>query len=185
MRQVGKNQLAALAEKPKLVLVESPSNPLLRVVDIAKICHLAREVGAVSVVDNTFLSPALQNPLALGADLVLHSCTKYLNGHSDVVAGVVIAKDPDVVTELAWWANNIGVTGGAFDSYLLLRGLRTLVPRMELACWCPLIYRISRFFPYVRFFPSRTTEIIKIQYKWTHHIIHDRPAETDPPGVLT
>ena len=103
---------AALAENPKLVLVESPSNPLLRVVDIAKICHLAREVGAVSVVDNTFLSPALQNPLALGADLVLHSCTKYLNGHSDVVAGVVIAKDPDVVTELAWWANNIGVTGG-------------------------------------------------------------------------
>lgn len=76
---------AALAEKPKLVLVESPSNPLLRVVDIAKICHLAREVGAVSVVDNTFLSPALQNPLALGVDLVLHSCTKYLNGHSDVV----------------------------------------------------------------------------------------------------
>lgn len=124
---------AALAENPKLVLVESPSNPLLRVVDIAKICHLAREVGAVSVVDNTFLSPALQNPLALGADLVLHSCTKYLNGHSDVVAGVVIAKDPDVVTELASWANNIGVTGGAFDSYLLLRGLRTLVPRMELA----------------------------------------------------
>ncbi len=87
----------------------------------------------MSVVDNTFLSPALQNPLALGADLVLHSCTKYLNGHSDVVAGVVIAKDPDVVTELARWANNIGVTGGAFDSYLLLRGLRTLVPRMELA----------------------------------------------------
>jgi cystathionine gamma-synthase len=74
------------------------------------------------VVDNTFLSPALQNPLALGADLVLHSCTKYLNGHSDVVAGVVIAKDPATVTELAWWANNIGVTGSAFDSYLLLRG---------------------------------------------------------------
>ncbi len=112
----------ALAEQPKLVLVESPSNPLLRVVDIAKICGLAREAGAVSVVDNTFLSPALQNPLALGADLVLHSCTKYLNGHSDVVAGVVIAKDPETVTELAWWANNIGVTGGAFDSYLLLRG---------------------------------------------------------------
>ncbi len=124
---------AALAEKPKLVLVESPSNPLLRVVDIAKICGLAREAGAISVVDNTFLSPALQNPLALGADLVLHSCTKYLNGHSDVVAGVVIAKDPTTVTELAWWANNIGVTGSAFDSYLLLRGLRTLSPRMEVA----------------------------------------------------
>ena len=124
---------AALAEKPKLVLVESPSNPLLRVVDIAAICEAARAAGAVSVVDNTFLSPALQNPLALGADLVIHSCTKYLNGHSDVVAGTVIAKDPAVATELAWWANNIGVTGAAFDSYLLLRGLRTLAPRMAAA----------------------------------------------------
>lgn len=124
---------AALAEKPKLVLMESPSNPLLRVVDIAAICEAARGAGAVSVVDNTFLSPALQNPLALGADLVIHSCTKYLNGHSDVVAGAVIAKDPARVTELAWWANNIGVTGAAFDSYLLLRGLRTLAPRMAAA----------------------------------------------------
>ncbi|MGK3127353.1 cystathionine gamma-synthase [Candidatus Pantoea formicae] len=124
---------AALAEKPKLVLVESPSNPLLRVVDIAGICQAAREAGAISVVDNTFLSPALQNPLALGADLVLHSCTKYLNGHSDVVAGTVISKDPAMATELAWWANNIGVTGAAFDSYLLLRGLRTLAPRMAAA----------------------------------------------------
>ncbi|UQY43983.1 cystathionine gamma-synthase [Erwinia sp. PK3-005] len=124
---------AALAEQPKLVLVESPSNPLLRVVDIAAICQAARAAGAVSVVDNTFLSPALQNPLALGADLVVHSCTKYLNGHSDVVAGAVIAKDAAVATELAWWANNIGVTGSAFDSYLLLRGMRTLGPRMAAA----------------------------------------------------
>ncbi|MBN3201132.1 cystathionine gamma-synthase [Pectobacterium brasiliense] len=124
---------AALAEKPKLVLVESPSNPLLRVVDIAAICQASREAGAVSVVDNTFLSPALQKPLELGADLVVHSCTKYLNGHSDVVAGAVIAKDADTITELAWWANNIGVTGAAFDSYLLLRGLRTLAPRMAAA----------------------------------------------------
>ena len=124
---------AALAEKPKLVLVESPSNPLLRVVDIAAICQATRAAGAVRVVDNTFLSPALQNPLALWADLVIHSCTKYLNGHSDVVAGTVIAKDPAVATELAWWANNIGVTGAAFDSYLLLRGLRTLAPRMAAA----------------------------------------------------
>ncbi|MEJ4047339.1 cystathionine gamma-synthase [Erwinia sp. SLM-02] len=124
---------AALAEKPKLVLIESPSNPLLRVVDIAAICQAAKEAGAISVVDNTFLSPALQNPLALGADLVLHSCTKYLNGHSDVVAGAVISKDPQHATELAWWANNIGVTGAAFDSYLLLRGLRTLNPRIAAA----------------------------------------------------
>ncbi|MEY8712364.1 cystathionine gamma-synthase [Mangrovibacter phragmitis] len=124
---------SALSQKPKLVLIESPSNPLLRVVDIAKICQAAKAVGAITVVDNTFLSPALQNPLALGADLVVHSCTKYLNGHSDVVAGAVIAKDAEMATELAWWANNIGVTGSAFDSYLLLRGIRTLAPRVELA----------------------------------------------------
>lgn len=122
---------SALRENPKLVLIESPSNPLLRVVDIAAICRAARDAGAVSVVDNTFMSPALQLPLELGADLVVHSCTKYLNGHSDVVAGAVIAKDPAHATELAWWANNIGVTGAAFDSYLLLRGIRTLTPRIR------------------------------------------------------
>jgi cystathionine gamma-synthase len=124
---------AALDENPKLVLIESPSNPLLRVVDISAICAAARAAGAISVVDNTFMSPALQNPLALGADLVIHSCTKYLNGHSDVVAGAVIAKDPQLATDLAWWANNIGVTGAAFDSYLLLRGIRTLSPRIAAA----------------------------------------------------
>ncbi|WP_010258155.1 cystathionine gamma-synthase [Pantoea agglomerans] len=124
---------AALDENPKLVLIESPSNPLLRVVNISAICAAARAAGAISVVDNTFMSPALQNPLALGADLVIHSCTKYLNGHSDVVAGAVIAKDPQLATDLAWWANNIGVTGAAFDSYLLLRGIRTLSPRIAAA----------------------------------------------------
>ncbi|MGL4544771.1 MAG: cystathionine gamma-synthase [Plesiomonas sp.] len=122
---------AALAEQPKLVLIETPNNPLLRVVDIAAITDQAHQVGAKVVVDNTFLTPLLQQPLALGADLVVHSCTKYLNGHSDVVAGCVIAADPALVTELAWWGNNIGVTGSAFDSYLLLRGLRTLGPRMR------------------------------------------------------
>lgn len=122
---------AALAEQPKLVLIETPNNPLLRVVDIAAITEQAHQVGAKVVVDNTFLTPLLQQPLALGADLVVHSCTKYLNGHSDVVAGCVIAADPALVTELAWWGNNIGVTGSAFDSYLLLRGLRTLGPRMR------------------------------------------------------
>lgn len=121
----------ALQEQPKLVLIETPSNPLLRVVDIEAICRAAHAAGALTVVDNTFLSPALQQPLALGADLVVHSCTKYLNGHSDVVAGAVVAKDPALATELAWWANNIGVTGAAFDSYLLLRGIRTLSPRIK------------------------------------------------------
>ncbi|TKI03434.1 cystathionine gamma-synthase [Martelella alba] len=122
---------SALAERPKLVLIETPSNPLLRVVDIAAICRAAHQVGAICVADNTFLSPALQQPLTLGADLVVHSCTKYLNGHSDVVAGAVIAKDAAMAADLAWWANNIGVTGGAFDSYLLLRGMRTLNPRIK------------------------------------------------------
>ncbi|NHB96496.1 cystathionine gamma-synthase [Photorhabdus stackebrandtii] len=121
-----------LSRKPKLVLVETPSNPLLRIVDIAHICRLSHEVGATVIVDNTFLSPVLQKPLELGADLVVHSCTKYLNGHSDVIAGAIIAKDEDIATDLAWWANNIGVTGAAFDSYLLLRGMRTLSPRILL-----------------------------------------------------
>ncbi|MDX7991959.1 cystathionine gamma-synthase [Xenorhabdus littoralis] len=122
----------ALAQKPKLVLIETPSNPLLRIVDIQHICGLAHDVGALAIVDNTFLSPVLQKPLDLGADLVVHSCTKYLNGHSDLIAGAVIAKDPAIAEELAWWANNIGVTGAAFDSYLLLRGIRTLSARVLL-----------------------------------------------------
>ncbi|SET02139.1 cystathionine gamma-synthase [Thorsellia anophelis] len=122
---------AIVTKKPKVVLVETPSNPLLNIVDIQKISQLAHQSGAIVVADNTFLSPALQQPLKLGADIVVHSCTKYLNGHSDVVAGTVICKDPALAMEMAWWGNNIGVTGGAFDSYLLLRGIRTLVPRIK------------------------------------------------------
>ncbi len=91
----------ALAQKPKLVLIECSSNPLLRVVYIAAICDAAHAAGAQVMVDNTFLSPALQQPIKLGADLVVHSCTKYLNCHSDVVAGAVIAKDPNLADELA------------------------------------------------------------------------------------
>ncbi|EKT61234.1 cystathionine gamma-synthase [Providencia sneebia] len=122
---------AALEKKPKLVLIETPSNPLLRIYDIEKIAQQAHDTGALVAVDNTFLSPILQQPLALGADFVIHSCTKYLNGHSDIIAGAIIAKDEKWAEELAWWANNIGVTGGAFDSYLLLRGIRTLSPRIK------------------------------------------------------
>ena len=121
----------ALATKPKLVLLESPSNPLLRLVDIADITEQAHKVGALVAVDNTFLSPALQQPLLLGADIVFHSTTKYINGHSDVVGGVLVAKDQALGEELAWWANCIGITGSAFDSYLALRGLKTLPIRMK------------------------------------------------------
>jgi cystathionine gamma-synthase len=122
---------AAIARGPKLILAETPSNPLLRVVDIAKIAALAKECGAIFAVDNTFLSPALQQPIELGADIVVHSTTKYINGHSDVVGGAIVAATSDLLELLTWWANCIGATGAPFDSYLTLRGLRTLKVRMR------------------------------------------------------
>ena len=121
----------ALARDTALVLVETPSNPLLRVVDIAAVGALAQAAGAQLAVDNTFLSPALQQPIPLGADYVIHSTTKYINGHSDVVGGAVVAASPDDVTRLADWANTVGVTGAPFDAYQTLRGLRTLSVRIE------------------------------------------------------
>lgn len=121
----------ALALKPKLVLIETPSNPLLRLVDVADICTRAHAAGAKVVCDNTFLSPALQNPIKLGADFVVHSTTKFINGHSDVVGGAVISADPTDHETLAWWANCTGVTGSPFDAYLTLRGVRTLFARIE------------------------------------------------------
>jgi cystathionine gamma-synthase len=122
---------AALARGPTLVLVETPSNPLMRVADVRAIATRAKGAGAKVVVDNTFLSPALQRPIELGADFVLHSTTKYLNGHSDVVGGAVVAADAADVETLAAWANVIGTAGSPFDAYLTLRGLRTLFPRIQ------------------------------------------------------
>ena len=122
---------SACARNPKLILTETPSNPLLRIVDIAEISKLAKSCGALLAVDNTFLSPVLQQPLALGADLVIHSTTKYINGHSDVIGGAVIAATEDLADRLTWWANCIGITGAPFDSYLTLRGIRTLKVRMR------------------------------------------------------
>jgi len=121
---------AALSRKPKLVWVETPSNPLLRIVDIRAAAKAAHAVGALLLVDNTFLSPVWQQPIALGADLVLHSTTKYLNGHSDVVGGAVLAATSGLHEQLIWWANCIGATGAPFDSYLTLRGVRTLHARL-------------------------------------------------------
>ena len=123
---------AALARPAALVWIESPSNPLLRITDIAATAALARKAGAKVAVDNTFLSPVLQRPLELGADIVVHSTTKYLNGHSDVIGGAVVAASADDHQQLAWWANATGVTGAAFDSFLTLRGMRTLHARMAL-----------------------------------------------------
>ena len=121
---------AALALGPRMVWVESPSNPLLRITDIAAVASGAHAVGALLAVDNTFLSPALQRPLEYGADLVIHSTTKYLNGHSDVVGGSVVAASESLREELAWWANCLGIVASPFDAYLLLRGIRTLHARM-------------------------------------------------------
>lgn len=121
----------ALAARPALVWIETPSNPLLRVVDIAAIAVAAHAVGALVVVDNTFLSPVWQRPLDLGADLVLHSTTKYLNGHSDVVGGAVVARAEEEARTLGWWANALGLTGAPFDSFMTLRGVRTLHARMR------------------------------------------------------
>jgi cystathionine gamma-synthase len=122
---------AARASGARLVWIESPSNPLLRLTDIRAVAEAAHDTGALVVVDNTFLSPALQRPIELGADIVVHSTTKYLNGHSDVVGGGVVARDSAVHDELAWWANCLGLAGAPFDSFLTLRGLRTLDARMR------------------------------------------------------
>jgi cystathionine gamma-synthase len=110
--------------------VETPSNPLLRIVDIRAVARLAQGSGALLVVDNTFLSPGWQRPIELGADLVIHSTTKYLNGHSDVVGGAVVARTRELHEQLVWWANALGITGSPFDSFLTLRGVRTLQARL-------------------------------------------------------
>src|SRR3990170_4638556 len=123
---------AALQHKPSIVWIETPSNPLLRITDLAAVTQASHSIGARVVADNTFLSPALQRPLEFGADVVVHSTTKYINGHSDVVGGAAIARQPDLLEQLDWWANALGLAGSPFDSYLTLRGLRTLHARLAI-----------------------------------------------------
>ena len=122
----------ALARNPRLVWVETPTNPLLRIVDLRKLSRRLLDSDALLAVDNTFLSPVLQRPIEFGADLVVHSTTKYLNGHSDVVGGAVVATTAELHEQMQYWANAIGLTGAPFDSFLTLRGLRTLHARMRL-----------------------------------------------------
>ena len=117
--------------QPRIILTESPSNPVLRISDLAAIREIATECGALFAVDNTFLSPALQNPIDFGADLVIHSTTKYINGHSDVVGGALVAATDELAEQCAYWANVIGITGAPFDSFMTLRGIRTLYPRIR------------------------------------------------------
>lgn len=124
----------ALRPTTKLLWLESPSNPLLRVADIAAASALAKSRGVLVVADNTFATPYLQRPLDLGADIVLHSTTKYLNGHSDVIGGMLIARNPDLAAELRFYQNAVGAVPGPQDCFLILRGIKTLGVRMDRHC---------------------------------------------------
>ncbi len=125
---------AVVPGRTKVVWVETPTNPLLRVADIAALADVAHAAGALLVVDNTFASPYLQQPLLLGADVVVHSTTKYLGGHSDVVGGALVARDPEIAESLAYHQNAMGAVAGPFDAWLVLRGIKTLAVRMDRHC---------------------------------------------------
>ncbi len=122
---------AAMEERPALVWIETPSNPLLRVADIARLAEQAKGAGALVAADNTLLTPCRQKPLALGCDLVMHSTTKALNGHADLFGGALLASDPALVEKLQWWSNAAGLNGSAHDAWQTLRGLRTLTLRVD------------------------------------------------------
>jgi cystathionine gamma-lyase len=134
---------AALTPKTRMIWAETPTNPMLKLVDLARLSAFARKHGLILVVDNTFCSPMLQRPIEIGADLVLHSATKYLNGHSDMVGGIVVAASTDVAEQMAFLQNSVGAVAGPFDSFLAMRGLKTLHLRMrqhvagagEIAAW--------------------------------------------------
>lgn len=148
--------VAAMEKRPALVWIETPSNPLLRIVDIASLASRARNAGALVAADNTLLTPVRQRPLDLGCDLVMHSTTKALNGHGDLIGGALLAKDAELLERITWWANAAGLTGSAHDAHQTLRGLRTLTLRIDrqeasartLAAWLPEQPRVERvYFP--------------------------------------
>jgi cystathionine gamma-synthase len=122
---------AAVTPATKAFWIETPSNPLLNVVDIQALSDIAHEQGALSIVDNTFLSPVNQRPFDFGADIIVHSTTKYLNGHSDVVGGAVVSRTPVLAEKIKYLSNALGITASPFDCWLVLRGIKTLVPRMK------------------------------------------------------
>ncbi|MEI6375443.1 MAG: cystathionine gamma-synthase [Actinomycetes bacterium] len=125
---------AIVPGRTKVVWIETPTNPLLAVADIAALADVAHAAGAILVVDNTFASPYLQQPLALGADVVMHSTTKYLGGHSDVIGGALVTSDPELAEQLTYHQNAMGAVPGPFDSWLVLRGIKTLGVRMDRHC---------------------------------------------------
>ncbi len=125
---------AALKPTTRMIWAETPTNPMLKLVDLAKVAAFARKHGLILVVDNTFCSPMIQRPLEFGADLVLHSATKYLNGHSDMVGGIVVAGSKALSEQMAFLQNSVGAVAGPFDSFLAMRGLKTLHLRMKAHC---------------------------------------------------
>jgi cystathionine gamma-lyase len=125
---------AALKPNTRMVWAETPTNPMLKLVDLAKIAKFAKKHGLLLVVDNTFASPMVQRPLELGADIVVHSATKYLNGHSDMVGGIAVVATPELAERMAFLQNSVGAVAGPFDSFLALRGLKTLALRMQAHC---------------------------------------------------
>ncbi len=125
---------AALSDETRMVWIETPTNPLLKIVDIEAVADIARKRGAIVVVDNTFATPCLQRPLELGADIVMHSVTKFINGHSDMVGGVAVTANDELGEQLAYLQNSIGAVAGPFDSFLALRGIKTLDVRMQRHC---------------------------------------------------
>jgi len=125
---------AAVTDRTRMIWVETPTNPMLQLVDIAAMAELAREIGARLVVDNTFATPMLQQPIALGADIVVHSVTKYLNGHSDMVGGAVVVNDAELAEQIGFLQNSAGGIQGPFDAFLVMRGVKTLALRMKAHC---------------------------------------------------
>jgi len=123
-----------ISKKTKLIWIETPTNPMLNVVDIAKVCAVAKKHGVTTVVDNTFASPYLQTPLDLGADIVIHSATKYLGGHSDVILGAIVTNDKEIADQLVFIQNASGAVPGPQDCFLILRGIKTLHVRVDRAC---------------------------------------------------
>ena len=127
------NLVKAVRPQTRMIWIETPTNPTLRLVDIAQVAEFARQRGILTVVDNTFASPWIQRPLELGADIVMHSATKYLNGHSDMVGGVAVTANAELAEKIGFLQNAVGAIAGPFDSFLALRGLKTLALRMRQA----------------------------------------------------
>jgi cystathionine gamma-lyase len=130
---------AALRPNTRMIWAETPTNPMLKLVDLAKVAAFARKHGLILVVDNTFCSPMIQRPLEFGADVVLHSATKYINGHSDIVGGVVVCGNADLAAQLGFLQNSVGAIAGPFDAFLAMRGLKTLHLRMKAHCESALV----------------------------------------------